>query len=367
MSAETVQDLPTPALIVDDARVEANILRAQAYATAQGVALRPHAKTHKSPDFARRQLDAGAVGVSVAKLGEAEMMLDSGISDVFVANTVMGSDKARRAVALAARARFAIGADHRSQLDELSAAARHADRPLEVMLEVDTGARRGGVDPADAADLASYAHALPGIDVRGVYTYEGYTYGAADVAALVELHQAAQDRMAAVAGRVREVLGRSPVVSMGSTPSLLAEVPLRTEIDEIRPGTYIFLDAAQAALAGGEDRCAAHVLATVVSVQRGRALLDAGSKALTSDARPTGVTATKGYGRLVDHGLVVTRLSEEHGVVEDPAAERLEVGQKVRILPNHVCPVVNLFSTMRLVRGDRVIEELAVAGRGLLV
>ena len=286
---------------------------------------------------------------------------------MFVANTVMGPDQARRAVALSARARFAIGADHPRQLDQLSAAAADAGRRVEVMLEIDSGARRGGVDPDVAAELARYALGLAGIDVRGVYTYEGYTYGAADVAALVDLHQTAQGRMVTVAERVRAVLGRSPLVSMGSTPSLLADVPLRTEIDEIRPGTYIFLDAAQAALAGGEDRCAAHVLATVVSVQRGRALLDAGSKALTSDARSVGVTATVGYGRLVDHDLVVTRLSEEHGVVEDPAAERLEVGQKVRILPNHICPVVNLFSTMRLVRGDEVLGDVAVAGRGLLV
>lgn len=367
MSADMVHDLPTPALIVDDARVDANIARAQAYGSAQGVTLRPHTKTHKSPEFARRQIDAGAVGVSVAKLGEAELMVENGISDVFLANTVMGPDKARRAVALAGRARFAIGADHPRQLDELSTVARDGERPLEVMLEVDSGARRGGVHLDDAADLARYAHGLAGIDVRGIYTYEGYTYGAEDVAALAELHRTAQLGMASVAERVREVLGRSPVVSMGSTPSLLAGIPLRAEIDEIRPGTYIFLDAAQAALAGGEDRCAAHVLATVVSVQRGRALLDAGSKALTSDARPSGVTATTGYGRLVDQGLVVTRLSEEHGVVEGPAAEQLEVGQKVRILPNHICPVVNLFSTMCLVRGDRVLRELAVAGRGLLV
>lgn len=367
MPVDGVADLPTPALIVDLDRVDANLRRAQGYADAQDVSLRPHAKTHKSPRFARRQIDAGAVGICVAKLGEAEVMVDAGVRDVFMANTAYGADKAARAAALAGRARFAIGADHLIQLDPLSAAAHDRGHDLEVMIEVDSGAGRGGAAREQVVELLRRVRELPGLVARGIYTYEGYTYGARDAAELASRHLEAQESMTGLAREASGLFDRSPVVSMGSTPSLLAEVELLPGITEFRPGTYIFLDAAQAALAGGPDRCAAHVLATVTSVQRGRAVLDAGSKALTSDARAAGVTATRGFGLLVDHDLTLTRLSEEHGVVEDPAAERLDVGQKVRVLPNHICPVVNLFPSMHLVRGSRVERELDVAARGRLI
>lgn len=367
MPTDSVSELPTPALIVDLDRVDANLRRAQAYADLQDVSLRPHAKTHKSPELARRQIDAGAVGICVAKLGEAEAMIDAGIEDVFMANTAFGVDKARRATVLAGRARFAIGADHPDQIAQLSAAARGNAVPLEVMIEVDSGAGRGGAAPDRAPDLVRLVREAPGLTARGLYSYEGYTYGARDVDDLRRRHQEAQELMTSLATATSDLFDVPPVVSMGSTPSLLAEVELLPGITEIRPGTYVFLDAAQATLAGGIEHCAAHVLATVVSVQPGRAVLDAGSKSLTSDARAAGVTATEGFGRLVDQDLTITRLSEEHGVIEDPGAERLTVGQKVRVLPNHVCPVVNLFATMHLVRGERVERRLPVVARGLLV
>ncbi|HEX7022791.1 MAG TPA: hypothetical protein VF171_08025, partial [Trueperaceae bacterium] len=161
-----------------------------------------------------------------------------------------------------------------------------------------------------------------------------------------------------------ELFTHPPVVSMGSTPSLLADVTLLPGITEIRPGTSIFLDAAQAQLAGGFEHCAAHVLATVVSKHEGRAILDAGSKALTSDARDAGVCRTAGKGRLVDYDLIVARLSEEHGVVEGPGVERLRLGEKVRIVPNHICPVVNLFEDMHIVREGMVERVMPVSARG---
>ena len=371
-----VTDLPTPALIVDLDRVEANLRRGRAYAEAQGVDLRPHAKTHKSPHFARAQLAAGAIGVCVAKLGEAELMADAGIDDIVVPNTVIGDDKAARAVALAQRVRFAIGVDHPAQVAQLAAAAEGAARPLEVLVEVDVGAGRGGTEAGAVAALLRLVRAAPGLRSRGVYAYEGFTYGARDVGELVARHDAAQRVLLAAAEAARPWLdgddrrGGAPVVSLGSTPSLLAAVPLRAGITEMRPGTYLFGDLQQArwAAAPGDWRdglahAAAHVLASVVSVHGGRGILDAGSKALTSDR----AVGHEGHGLLVDHGLTVARLSEEHGVVEGPGAGRLRVGDKVRVLMNHVCPVVNLFPVMHLVRGDEVVEVVEVSGRGLLV
>lgn len=373
-----VADLPTPALIVDLDRVDANLRRGQAYADAQGVGLRPHTKTHKGPTFARMQRDAGAAGLCVAKLGEAEMMADAGLDDLFMPNTVIGADKAERAVALAQRVRFAIGVDHRAQVAQLAAAAAGASRPLEVLIEVDVGAGRGGTPNDTAADLARSVRDAGdrALRLRGVYAYEGFTYGASDRDELVARHDAAQRALLAAAdaagpwidGDARH--GGAPTVSVGSTPSLLAAVPLREGITETRPGTYLFNDLQQARWAApsgdwraGLAHAAAHVLASVVSVHGDRAVLDAGSKTLTSDR----AVGHEGHGLLVDHDLTVARLSEEHGVVEGPGVAELRVGDKVRVLMNHVCPVVNLFAVMYLVRGETLVEALEVRGRGLLV
>ncbi|HEY3365770.1 MAG TPA: alanine racemase [Symbiobacteriaceae bacterium] len=359
--------LNTPALLIDLKRVEANLARGITVANAAGVALRPHTKTHKSPYFARRQLMAGAHGLTVAKVSEAEVFAEAGFDDLFIANTIYGAEKARRVRRLAERVSLAVGVDHIEQVRAFSHAMERAGAPLAVMIEVDTGARRGGVDPQEAAALAGAVAGLPGLAVKGVYTYEGYTYSAPDRAALVATERQAQAVLIAAGQAVGEAAGVVPVISAGSTPGLLSGAGYLPGITEIRPGTYIFLDAAQADLAGGLEHCAATVLATVVSRPRpDRAILDAGSKALTSDVRAGGVCKTTGHGLLPDFGLVIARLSEEHGVIEGPGVERLAVGQKVRVVPNHICPVVNLFNEMVLIRDGLVVDVLPVAARGRL-
>ncbi|MDZ7799792.1 MAG: alanine racemase [Trueperaceae bacterium] len=360
----SVNVLPTPCLVVDEDRMRANMDRAQAYADAQEVRLRPHAKTHKSPALAREQVARGAVGICVAKLGEAEVMADGGVHDVVMAHTPYGPDNARRAARLARRIAFVVGVDHRRQVEDLSAAAEAEGATVAVRVEVDTGAGRGGLAPADVPGFLSWARERPGLHLQGLYTYEGYTYDAPDTKALFERHREAQHRMVELAGRTTGAFTQPPVVSMGSTPSQTAGVPLLDGITEIRPGTSIFHDAAQAWLAGGLDRCAAFVVATVVSRTGDRAILDAGSKSLTTDARPAGVCATRGYGRIAGTDVVLTRLSEEHGVVEGPDAEALAVGDRVAIVPNHICPVVNLFDHLTLARNGRVTRVLPVASRG---
>ena len=370
--ASPIADVPTPALLIDLDRVESNLRRGQAYADAQGVDLRPHAKTHKSPRFAHAQVAAGAVGVCVAKLGEAEVMADAGLADLFMPNTVIGPDKAARAVAMAQRVRFAIGVDHPAQVENLAHAADAAvaagGRPLEVLVEVDLGSGRGGAPAAEVPELLRRVRDAPGLRARGVYAYEGFVASELDRDALVARHDEAQAALLAVAAAAAAWLDGPRVVSIGSTPSLLADVPLRPGITEVRPGTYLFDHLQEAPWAGGQRHTAAHVLASVVSVRAAvgdhpaRAILDAGSKALTSDRR----AGQAGHGLLVDHGLTVVRLSEEHGVVEGAGVDRLRVGDKVRVLMNHVCPVVNLFAEMHLTRGDEVVEVLPVAARGRL-
>lgn len=359
--------LETPAVLVDLDRVEANLRRGAAIASAAGVALRPHTKTHKSPYFARLQLDLGATGLTAAKVGEAEVLAGAGFDDIFVASTPYGEEKAARLRRLNAGMRLAVGVDHLEQARLFSNAMAGSSAPLEVMIEVDTGGRRGGVAPADAGGLAADIASLPGLAVRGVYTYEGYTYSASDRDALIAVARLGQQRLIEAGQAVGQAAGIDPVISAGSTPGLFSGAGYLPGITEIRPGTYIFLDAAQAPLAGGLEHCAAFVLATVVSRPRpGLAILDAGSKALTSDTRATGLCRTEGYGVLPDFGLTIARLSEEHGVVEGPGVEALQVGQRVRIIPNHICPVINLFGEVAAVRGGVLEAMLPVAARGRL-
>jgi D-serine deaminase-like pyridoxal phosphate-dependent protein len=367
LQGKLVNQLDTPVLVIDLDRVEANLRRGAAIASAAGVSLRPHTKTHKSPYFARLQVEHGARGLTAAKVGEAEVLAGAGFDDLLIANTVVGEEKARRVRRLADRITLAVGVDHLEQARTFSHAMAGAERPLGVMIEVDTGARRGGVAEAEAGALARAVADLPGLAVTGVYTYEGYTYSAPDRRALVEAALQGQTRLIEAGRAVGVAAGITPVISAGSTPGLLSGAGYLPGITEIRPGTYIFLDAAQAELAGGLDQCAAYVLATVVSLPApGRAILDAGSKSLTSDTRSAGVCRTAGYGVLPEYGLTLARLSEEHGVIEGPGVEALRVGQKVRVIPNHICPVVNLFSRMVLSRGDTVEDVLQVAARGLV-
>lgn len=362
-----VDQVETPALVIDLQKVEANLRRGAAVAAASGALLRPHTKTHKSPYFARLQLEHGARGLAAAKVGEAEVMAEAGLEDLFIANTVFGWEKAQRIRRLAEKVTLAVGVDHMAQAGLFSQAMEGAQRPLEIMIEVETGARRGGVPPADAVGLALEVAALPGLSVRGVYTYEGYTYSAPDRESLIAVHQEAQRQVIGVGRAVGAALRIDPVISAGSTPGLLSGASYLPGITEIRPGTYIFLDGAQAALAGGLEHVAAWIMATVVSrPSEDRAILDAGSKTLTSDTRSTGVCRTAGYGLLPEYGLRLARLSEEHGVVEGAGVSALQVGQKVRIIPNHICPAVNLVNEVVCIRDGKVVEILPVAARGQL-
>lgn len=358
-----VDQLATPCLVVDEARLAANLARSQRYADQQGVALRPHTKTHKSPILAREQLAAGATGICVAKLSEAEAFVGAGLDDIVMANTTYGAENAQRAARLASRIRFAIGVDHPLQVDALAAAGREEGVDIPVRIEVDLGAGRGGIEPSSVRALLDRIVDSNGVVARGLYAYEGFTYAASNRAELVAHHQAAQDRLAELAVDLAPRFSAPPVVSLGSTPSLSAEIPLRDEITEIRPGTSIFFDAQQAALAGGLEHCAAHVLATVVSRSHQRAILDAGSKCLTSDGIRSGVLAVEGHGTLRSGGTV-DRLSEEHGVMEGDHATSLAIGDRVQIVPNHICPVVNLFDAIILVRDGVVSRVLPVLTRG---
>lgn len=354
----------TPALIVDLSVMERNIERMATLARVNGVALRPHVKTHKSPQIAKAQLAAGAVGVTAATLREAEVMVEHGIEDVLIAFPLVGEFKLARLANLMQQAAITVSLDSVEVARGLSRAATRLQRRLPIYLEIDTGLKRVGASPGAAAvALATEIARLPGLELTGVMTHGGHVAQEESAAAL----DVAASRQAEELVDTAEALRRAGVpvtaVSPGGTLSARAEARTRG-VTEIRPGTYVFNDANTVSrFAADLDECAAFVLATVVSTPAlGRAVIDAGSKALSSDQRAGGAG---GYGMVLGRpGVRVARLSEEHGVLEVNRGAALEIGEQVRIVPNHVCPAVNLSETLIGIRAGRVEVEFPVLARG---
>ena len=345
-------ELDTPCVLIDLARVEANLTRAQAYADAHGLKLRPHIKTHKLARFARRQVELGAVGITCQKLGEAETMADAGLTDIFLPYNILGEQKLARLRALAERVSLSVTVDSEATIAGLAQAFRDAATPLAVLIECDTGMGRCGVQsPAEALGLARRLANTKGLAFKGLMTYPAAGAVEANAAWLAE----------ATALLASEGLPAG-IVSNGGTPDLwrAAEVKAATEH---RPGTYIYLDRSQVARGvGGFEECALHVLTTVVSrPTESRAILDAGSKTLSSDAM-----GMEGFGRIEGYpDAIIRSLSEEHAIVDLSAcAQKPEIGEKVRVLPNHACVVSNLFDEVALMDADGRAEMETVDARG---
>jgi D-serine deaminase-like pyridoxal phosphate-dependent protein len=366
-----LSDLPTPQVLIDQRRALRNIDRVQQLASNAGVRLRPHAKTHKSPLVAKWQIERGAVGICCAKVGEAEVFADAGVRDIRLPYPVNPSN-APRVLALMDRTTISIIVDHRDVARGWSEAMQRAGRTLDVLVKVDVGFHRCGIDPEQGDPLAFIAaiHAMPGLRLRGLLSHAGHAY-----------HASSEDELRAIAAReaatlcgLRERAAASGIqleeISVGATPTLRFSVG-QPGLTELRPGNYVYFDRTQVSLGSAAlDDCALTVLATVVSKPAGdRIILDCGSKTLTND-QARGIRNAAGYGAVltaanaVDETLTIERLSEEHATVRVSGATPLEPGDRVRVLPNHSCVVSNLVDLVRLVDGDRVIDTLPVAARG---
>ena len=357
-----VPDLDTPSVVVDLDVLERNVSAMAARGRETGVRLRPHAKTHKIPEIGRLQLAAGASGISLAKTGEAEVFAAAGFDDLFLAYPVLGADKARRLLALSDRVRLAVGADSVEGASSLGAVFHAAGRRLDVLLKVDCGYHRVGVSPERAVEMARRIADVPGISLSGVFTHAGHAYLATTRAEVDAIARQEGETLADAASAVRAAGLPVEEVSVGSTPTARAAMAVGG-VTECRPGNYVYHDASQISLGTCEiGDCAMTVLATVVSVAAAdRAVLDCGSKTLSSDAlRPR----PGGHGWIAGRRSRIEKLSEEHGVVRVEEGESFRVGEKVRVLPNHACVVSNLHDRIVLARGDRVEGEWAVAARG---
>lgn len=352
--------LDTPAIVVDLDRMDARIASMATMMRDRGIALRPHAKTHKSIEVARRQVEAGAVGLTVATIGEAEVFAGAGFDDLFIAYPLMArGPKADRLRRLASRCTLSVGADSTAGLDALAAAVKGAHAPLRVRIEIDTGGARTGVRAELAGQLARHATDL-GLEVAGAFTHEGHGYKGTDLR-----ETAGEDAVSGLAAAAESLRaeGIGPMVlSAGSTPT--AAQSAHGVVTEERPGTYVFGDRVQAALAGDPAEDAAlMVAATVVSAgPRDGFVIDAGAKILAQDVSPL----MPGHGAVVGYPeAIIQRLNDHHGVVDLPAgAPRPAVGSIVWVVPNHVCPVVNLVDAFVVAQGGRLVARWAVDARG---
>lgn len=366
-----LSDIPTPAVLVESSRLARNLDRMQQAASARGLRLRPHAKTHKSPRIAAMQIRRGAVGICCAKVGEAEVFAGAGIEDIRIPYPLHPVN-ADRVFALADRVRLSFIVDDPAIAEAWSETARQRGRKLSVLVKVDVGFHRCGIDPAAASAPATVrtVAALPGLDFRGLLSHAGHAYSATTDEELARI-------ASFEAGLLRDLAQRSGVecaeISVGSTPTARFSVK-ENGLTELRPGNYAYFDRTQVGLGAATfDDCALTVLARVVSHPAPeRLIFDSGSKTLTSDgARGAGSPA--GYGAVMesiestlpDAGLVIERLSEEHATVRAVSgATRLRTGDLVRIVPNHSCVVSNLVDDVWLVDGEQVLEKLPVAARG---
>lgn len=362
----TIHELDTPALIVDLDIMEANLARAAEYARRHGLRLRPHTKTHKSPLLARRQLALGAAGLTVAKVGEAEVMLEAEPADLLVAYPVIGESKLRRLVEVARRTRVTVALDSLAAAEGLSQAARAGGVEFGVLAEADLGLHRVGVGPGVAlVELIEGIRGLPNLDWKGVDFYPGHikALDAAGEGALTDLNRNVRQMLQALVAA-----GLKPeIVSGGSTPTLFRSHEIEG-VNEIRPGTYIFNDRNTVACGGCERSwCAATILCTVVSTAvPGQMIIDGGSKTFSSDRLSTGGDGD--FGEIAGMpGARFVKMNEEHGFVQLPAGSSVpEVGSRVQVLPNHICVAVNLHEEVFGYRGHCVEQIWKTEARGKL-
>ena len=359
-----VSELETPAVVVDLDVMDQNLSRMAAYCRQHQLLLRPHTKSHKIPELARRQIESGATGITVAKIGEAEVMLEAGITDILIAYPIIGKEKTRRLAALAERARISVALDSEEAVVAISEAVARQGTKVEILVELDVGFHRCGVNnETDALRLAKKIASLPGLEFKGLMFFPGHFGVPTDQRASLRIgvNEFLQRTIETFA---RERLPLS-IVSGGSTPTAY-ESDGFYGVNEVRPGMYIFNDRSTAGIAAASlNDCALSVLVTVVSTSvSGRAIIDGGSKTFSSDRYQAGDGI--GFGLIVeDHAAVLEKLSEEHGHLNIERSERrYQVGDRLSVIPNHVCTTVNMHDEIYGVRRGQVENVWRVQGRG---
>jgi D-serine deaminase-like pyridoxal phosphate-dependent protein len=359
-----VSDLDTPAVVVDLDIMEHNLTQMAEYCRRYNLRLRPHTKTHKIPELARKQIESGATGITVAKLDEAEVMINAGLTDLLLAYPIVGPTKTRRLAALAERATITVSLDSEAAARGISRALAERGTKVGVLVELDVGFGRCGVaNETEALQLAQTISSLPGLEFDGLMFFPGH-FGVQPEERVVLRKQVNE-----VLDRCVETFARAglPVKTMsgGSTPSRY-ESELFHGVNEVRPGTYIFNDRNTVGVAAAEiNECALSVIVTVVSTSvSGHAVIDGGSKTFSSDRYQ--VENGRGFGLVKEDSAVeIERFSEEHGHLNVARSDRhYRIGDRIAVIPNHVCSTVNMHEEIYGVRGEQVETVWQVAARG---
>ena len=364
---ETFYNMETPSLLIEQEILESNLKKMSKLAQKSGISLRPHAKTHKCLEIGKKQIEYGAIGLTLAKTSEAMPFADNGFTDLFLAYPAVGPKKIGRLVELSKKCKISIGVDSEANAVELNRAFESASKKLPILLEVNTGLSRTGAGMDQALEMAAKISQLAHLELKGIYTYRGALLaGISGNVSDFELKQIVDQQgreeaeiMGKLAQQLRNAGFRIDVVSAGSTPTA-ASVVNAAGLTEIRPGTYVFNDAMQVRLgACSWQECAAKVLVTVVSRPApDRAIIDAGTKVFAGDSKPDSPPLNlRGCATVTDSAgnprtdILFERMTEEHGMLKlsGSAAMNLRIGEKLLIVPNHVCTTVNLFDNLTIV------------------
>lgn len=359
--------IDTPALLIDLERMEGNLCLMQQKADKYNVRLRPHTKTHRMPELARLQVSKGAYGITVAKVGEAEVMAENGLTNIFIANEIVGIAKLERVRALNRKITIRIGVDNEYQIDQLEEVFKDEEKAIEVLIEVEVGENRSGViTDEQLLNLAKYIKDKKMVVLKGVFSHEGHSYKVKDIEACIAASIESQKRTLRAGNMLKELGIDIDTISVGATPAMM-HAEIVEGITEIRPGTYIFMDVGQGSAINDFSRCAATVLATVISKPTDeRIVLDAGAKSLTSQNRSEGICSTNGYGLVKGSNNVrLSGVFDEHGLIYNKEfREYINVGDKVEIIPNHICPTCNLYEKAYLVSKGALIREVPILCKG---
>ncbi len=374
MTKQSIQNLITPSVLVDLDRLEKNISDMAIRAKKNGIQLRPHIKTHKCIEIGKKQLEAGAQGITVSTLGEAIAFAKAGFDDITYA-VPLAPDKFEGVERLSERTHLSILIDHTSIADKLGAFCKKKGISLDVLVKVDCGYPRTGIDPETPAaiSLVRKIHENAKLEFKGILTHAGHSYDGTTVAEVKTVASQEQDVMIRFAKTLKaENVDLFPeVVSIGSTPTIRLADSFQEGITEIRPGNYAFFDYTQVALGSCEaSDCALTVLSSIISVNPDRVVIDAGATALSKDKGPTHIEPNVGYGKIVqdyqkgriDTEVILTSLSQEHGklVPTGETSLRYQHGEKIRIVPNHSCLTANLFDKYHVVKDDLVVDRWKV-------
>ena len=349
MAMSVVDDLETPSVLIDLDIMERNIAAMQARCDELGIQFRPHIKTHKIPDIARRQLEAGAVGIACQKVSEAEVFLAAGFRDIQIPYNIVGKRKTRRLASLAKLADVTVTVDSKPVIDGIAASAQEADATVRMMVELVSLNQRTGTTPNDALQLAQHIAGTDNLHFAGLMIYPS------DAAIRPRLQEALA---------LLEEAGIPVEMVSGGGSGAIRDSQLLPELTEMRIGTYVFYDW-NSVNSGytSFDNCAMRIRATVVSAnEASRVILDGGSKAVNSE------TIGGLYGYIVEYPAArLHQLNEEHGYVDFSACDHVpKVGEIVNIIPVHTCVVTNLHNQIYGIRGGKIEQVWDVAARGLV-